>query len=237
LLASGSSRNSRDAAADRWRSPRALSTRPHRGGKWIPVLSLARLGVESPSRWRRTLSPPRRFAPSASALRPGFVRKEAGMVDQASRGGDASSPALASRRTVNVLLGASFLSWMAVVLFPVLKYLKRPAEAAGRGETVVDEADKKKVLQNGFAIIRVGTDRVIIFQDAQKKTHALQAKCTHEGCTVAYKADEGLIWCACHNGKFAFDGRVISGPPPRPLAQFGVQGDLTGKLTVRREGA
>ncbi len=148
-----------------------------------------------------------------------------------------TKPGLPSRRLVDILLGVSFLSWMAVVFFPVLKYLKPPALAAGGGETAVDDADKKKILQTGFTIVRVGADRVIVFQDAAKTIHALSAKCTHEGCTVAYKADEALIWCACHNGKFAFDGRVISGPPPRPLAVFAVQGDLAGKLTVRRQGA
>jgi Rieske Fe-S protein len=47
---------------------------------------------------------------------------------------------------------------------------------------------------------------------------------------------DGIVWCACHNGKFALDGRVISGPPPRPLAAFTVEGDLAGTVSVTKPG-
>ncbi len=141
------------------------------------------------------------------------------------------------RRLLNVLLGGSFLSWMAVLFYPVLRYLKPPAETGGGSEMTLSDADRTKVVQNGFSIVRLGTDRVIVFQDAAKTIHALQAKCTHEGCTVTYKADEGLVWCACHNGKFALDGRVISGPPPRPLAAYSVRGDVANQITIGRQGA
>ncbi|RCK77566.1 MAG: Ubiquinol-cytochrome C reductase iron-sulfur subunit [Ignavibacteriae bacterium] len=56
---------------------------------------------------------------------------------------------------------------------------------------------------------------------------AFDATCTHLDCTVQYKKDMGVIWCACHNGKYDLNGRNISGPPPRPLIPFKVivQGD------------
>ncbi len=41
--------------------------------------------------------------------------------------------------------------------------------------------------------------------------------CTHWGCRVRWDAQEGAYRCPCHGGRFAPDGRVISGPPPRPL--------------------
>jgi cytochrome b6-f complex iron-sulfur subunit len=143
-----------------------------------------------------------------------------------------------SRRSLlNWLLGGSFLSWAAVVLFPVLKYLKRPPEAPGGGQATLSDEDKAKVARKGFAIVRLGTDRVIVFLDSQRNVRALEAKCTHEGCTVTYRPEEGMVWCACHNGKFAIDGRVIAGPPPRPLAVYAVQGSLTSQVTVSRKGA
>ena len=102
-----------------------------------------------------------------------------------------------SRRCLlNWLLGGSLISWVAVVLFPVLKYLKRPPEASAGNQKTLSDDEKAKIAQKGFAIVRLGTDRVIVFQDAQKILGALEAKCTHEGCTVTYKADEGLVWCA-----------------------------------------
>jgi len=44
--------------------------------------------------------------------------------------------------------------------------------------------------------------------------------CTHLGCRVRWIPDEGEFFCPCHNGVFAKDGTVVSGPPPRPLDQY-----------------
>ena len=44
--------------------------------------------------------------------------------------------------------------------------------------------------------------------------------CTHLGCRVRWIADKQGFYCPCHNGVFAKDGTVISGPPPRPLDRF-----------------
>ena len=46
------------------------------------------------------------------------------------------------------------------------------------------------------------------------------ATCTHFDCTVGYLPDENRIFCACHEGYYDLDGRVLSGPPPRPLQEF-----------------
>ena len=48
------------------------------------------------------------------------------------------------------------------------------------------------------------------------------ATCTHLDCTVQFKSDQSILWCACHNGKYDLNGRNISGPPPRPLDPFRV---------------
>jgi len=84
--------------------------------------------------------------------------------------------------------------------------------------------------------VPVGAERVLLLKDREEKLRALSAKCTHEGCTVQYQASDEVIWCACHNGKFALDGRVVAGPPPRPLAVYAVEGDLAGTVTVKAGG-
>jgi hypothetical protein len=67
---------------------------------------------------------------------------------------------------------------------------------------------------------------------------AFSATCTHLDCTVQYKNDQGILWCACHNGKYDLNGRNISGPPPRPLDSFRVvvQGEevLVSKMHKNR---
>lgn len=47
--------------------------------------------------------------------------------------------------------------------------------------------------------------------------------CTHFGCEVAWNPDRELYVCPCHEGAFAPDGRVVAGPPPRPLPELPVR--------------
>jgi len=49
---------------------------------------------------------------------------------------------------------------------------------------------------------------------------------------VQYVRADSVVWCACHNGRFDLDGRVISGPPPRPLAQWRAQRGADGTIDV-----
>ena len=140
------------------------------------------------------------------------------------------------RRWIDALLGTSFVAWTAAVVYPVLKYLTPLKDGGGANKVTLTDAQKGELATNGFLIARLGTDRVLILKD-KDKVKAMSAKCTHEGCTVQFLPADGIVWCACHNGKFAMDGRVISGPPPRPLAAFNVEGDLKGAVTITRGGA
>lgn len=57
----------------------------------------------------------------------------------------------------------------------------------------------------------------------------LWQRCTHLGCTVPWRGDEGRFLCPCHSSIFTLVGEVVSGPAPRPLDLFPletVDGDL-----------
>lgn len=56
----------------------------------------------------------------------------------------------------------------------------------------------------------------------------LSAICTHQGCSVAWDARAGNYLCPCHLGRYDTSGKVIGGPPPRPLPSLPnhVQGDM-----------
>lgn len=43
--------------------------------------------------------------------------------------------------------------------------------------------------------------------------------CTHTGCRVVWKPEQGYYQCLCHEAHFDDTGRVLSGPPPRPLRE------------------
>ncbi|MDE2291807.1 MAG: ubiquinol-cytochrome c reductase iron-sulfur subunit [Elusimicrobia bacterium] len=45
-------------------------------------------------------------------------------------------------------------------------------------------------------------------------------RCTHLGCPFRWSDDKKQFLCPCHSGVFSIDGRVIAGPPPRPLDRY-----------------
>lgn len=49
---------------------------------------------------------------------------------------------------------------------------------------------------------------------------AMWHQCTHLGCTVPWREDEGQFHCPCHSSIFNTRGEVVSGPAPRPLDLF-----------------
>jgi Rieske Fe-S protein len=58
----------------------------------------------------------------------------------------------------------------------------------------------------------------LLIRRSQDEFVAFSQKCTHLSCAVTYSKDEDKIACPCHNGYFSpRDGRVLQGPPPRPL--------------------
>jgi nitrite reductase/ring-hydroxylating ferredoxin subunit len=59
---------------------------------------------------------------------------------------------------------------------------------------------------------------------------AYDPRCTHADCAYEW-TDQAQFACLCHEGFFDLDGTVISGPPPRPLDEFGVR-EVDGKIEL-----
>ena len=148
----------------------------------------------------------------------------------------ADKPPKPSRRSfLDVVLSASVVAWLASVIYPVLRYLKPLPRAGAIGPTRLSPAELTKLTRDAFVIVPVSGKRVLVFQNAAQQLLAVDAKCTHEGCTVKYLASESVIWCACHNARFDLDGRVLSGPPPRPLPKYAVERQEDGSVLVIAE--
>jgi len=142
----------------------------------------------------------------------------------------------ARRRLVEVLLGGGVLASVVSFFYPVLKYLVPPA-VPDLGQDEVVAAAVGDLKPNGSKVFRFGSRPALLLLTAEGEYHAVSAVCTHLGCTVQYRSDMHVIWCACHNGTYGLDGRNISGPPPRPLENFQV--NIRGKEIVvsRKRGA
>lgn len=144
------------------------------------------------------------------------------------------NPTGSKRDFLKVLLSGSVFAWLASVLYPVLAYMKPPAQA-GVEVSSVNAGALTELPLDSARIIKFGTKPVILIRTASGDLKAFDATCTHLDCTVQYRADMGVIWCACHNGKYDLTGRNIAGPPPRPLESYRVtlQGEeiLVSKMT------
>jgi Rieske Fe-S protein len=57
-------------------------------------------------------------------------------------------------------------------------------------------------------LVRTGADSYVAYSQ----------KCPHLSCAVVYAHERSRLECPCHDGVFAIDdGRVLQGPPRRPL--------------------
>jgi nitrite reductase/ring-hydroxylating ferredoxin subunit len=65
------------------------------------------------------------------------------------------------------------------------------------------------------------TDPCILVRRTNGEFSAFSQKCTHLSCAVYYAPEKDRLECPCHEGYFsASTGRVLQGPPPRPLPQI-----------------
>ncbi len=138
------------------------------------------------------------------------------------------------RSLIRWLLGGGMFSSIASFLYPVTKFMMPPNVPEAAVNEVV--AGKVQMLKpNTAAIVKFGNKPVLLVRVSETEWKALTAVCTHLNCTVQYQENTHQIWCACHNGYYDLDGKVLSGPPPKPLDEFVVR--IRGDEVVITRGA
>lgn len=63
---------------------------------------------------------------------------------------------------------------------------------------------------------------------------AVNPKCTHKGCTVAWKPQQNAFVCPCHASHFGTDGKVLTGPAKTPLPTY--QATIEGDTVIVKRG-
>ncbi len=61
---------------------------------------------------------------------------------------------------------------------------------------------------------------VWVWRKSEEEVIVYNGHCTHLGCAYSWVTEgphRDSFFCPCHDGVFDPDGRVIGGPPPRPL--------------------
>jgi menaquinol-cytochrome c reductase iron-sulfur subunit len=67
------------------------------------------------------------------------------------------------------------------------------------------------------AYIRRGSPEL---NEDPKEIFAVSNRCAHAGCPTRFVEAAGNFICPCHGGVYDFQGKVIGGPPVRPLDRF-----------------
>lgn len=118
------------------------------------------------------------------------------------------------------LLGISALGrastgrrWVRVSPVPALES-GRPTEV--QYDVMVRDKGRDGLMRKRAYLVKTADDLV-----------AFDPQCTHLGCATRWDEATRLFLCPCHGGGYDLEGRVLMGPPPRPLR----------RLLVRVEGS
>ncbi len=126
------------------------------------------------------------------------------------------------RSVLSWLLGGGIAASLGSFFYPVIRFMNPPHVS----EVAVDEVSGGKLNDlkaNSGKIVKFGNKPALLVRVSENEWKAFSAVCTHLNCTVQYQDSTRLIWCACHNGMYDLTGRVVSGPPPKPLEEFAVR--------------
>jgi cytochrome b6-f complex iron-sulfur subunit len=125
------------------------------------------------------------------------------------------------RNLLRWLLGGGFTASIISFLYPAIKFMNPPAVPEASTNEVA--AGKVQDLRpNAGKIVKFGNRPALLVRVSETEWRAFSAVCTHLNCTVQYQDSTHQIWCACHNGFYDLNGKVVSGPPPKPLEQYTV---------------
>lgn len=119
------------------------------------------------------------------------------------------------RRFLGLLISIFGTGAFVSFAYPLIRYLAPRAASVRRERLTVSKAeigDAKEVVY--------GETPTIIINRPGKGYIALSRVCTHLGCLLEYDRTKKSLICPCHAGVFNLEGRVVSGPPPKPLVTF-----------------
>jgi menaquinol-cytochrome c reductase iron-sulfur subunit len=136
----------------------------------------------------------------------------------------------------------------AALLLPAAAYLLIKPKSQKEGD-FVEVADLNQLQINKPEEVVFRRTRVDGWRTLNEKTTAWVVKtdehnvvaytpqCTHLGCAYHWEDQPKKFFCPCHNSVFSLDGKVESGPAPRPLDRYETRVDnnklLIGTKTQR----
>jgi len=148
----------------------------------------------------------------------------------------------------NFYVGAIYGIWTAIAAalgLPALVYLFFPPKVRKENDWV--EIGDVSTLKPGAPVemtfrhnridgwkITSEKSTAWVVKETDNSIVAFGPQCTHLGCAYHWEDPKNQFLCPCHSSLFSADGKVVSGPAPRPLDRYEtkIQGNklLIGKL-------
>jgi cytochrome b6-f complex iron-sulfur subunit len=127
---------------------------------------------------------------------------------------------ISRRQFLGMAWGLSLAGLFGQAGVALWRYFKPQVEAGTFGSKVI--AGRVDEFQPG-TVSHVQAGRFYISRLEDGGFIALWHRCTHLGCTVPWREDEGRFNCPCHSSIFDTVGEVVSGPAPRPMDIFPIE--------------
>ena len=147
------------------------------------------------------------------------IRKENAMLPEK----DVNEPSEVTRRSfLDLVLKGGVVVWLGAMVAPAFSYLW-PAHSGGSKKSTISAGTAKDFGGVGNSkMVKNEGKPIMVIRTAEEGYKAFAAICPHLGCIVKWDAASKSILCPCHAGVFSMDGKVVSGPPPKPLPEYNV---------------
>ncbi|MFQ6071976.1 MAG: ubiquinol-cytochrome c reductase iron-sulfur subunit [Methanosarcinales archaeon] len=144
---------------------------------------------------------------------------------------------IARRKFMKYLASVPIIAVGISSIATALRYIWPPDVAiAGQGKVLVAEVGDLKKLDAAKFTYYQQPAFLVLHENGEYTANS--AVCTHLGCIVKWEPDMNMpdypkphFHCPCHRGIYDEYGKVISGPPPRPLPKYKVSVE-DGKIYV-----
>ena len=118
------------------------------------------------------------------------------------------------RKFLAVCLSGIGAAATGLAAYPVFKYLSPQSTDSEKGPVTIPRA---QIGAGQAHFFQFRGHPAVMLQKAPGVFVAFSAICTHLGCIVKWLPEKGEFLCPCHAGRYASDGKVLGGPPPKPL--------------------
>lgn len=130
-------------------------------------------------------------------------------------------------QAIGGLAGAAIvLPAVGFAVAPIFHRGKERWEAVGPAGDFVEDTYRQVVFTETEGIGDAGKTLAYIrrgspdFDEDPNSFVAISNRCAHLGCPVRFVEAAGNFICPCHGGVYDFQGKVLGGPPVRPLDHF-----------------